>query len=50
MIPLHVAAGRGHCEKILEILIAKGGDESINITDEDGVSMVTYVTTLLRID
>lgn len=50
MTPLHVAAGRGHCEQILEILIAKGGDASINIKDKDGVSMVTYVTTLLWID
>ena len=40
MTPFHVAAERGHCEEILGYFIAKGGDTSINIKDEDGVSII----------
>ena len=40
MTPLHVAAERGRREEILRYLIAKGGDTSINIQDEDGVSTI----------
>ena len=40
MTPFHVAAERGRCEEILGYLIDKGGDKSMNITDEDGVSAI----------
>ena len=38
MTPFHMAAERGRREEILRYLVAKGGDTSINIKDEDGVS------------
>ena len=41
MTPFHVAAERGRCEEILGYLIDKGGDASINIKDEEGVSAMT---------
>ena len=40
MTPFHVAAERGRREVILGYLIDKGGDTSINIKDEDGVSTI----------
>ena len=40
MTPFHAAAERGRCEKVLGLLIAKGGDTCINIKDEDGVSAI----------
>ena len=38
MTPFHAAAERGRCEEILGYLI-NGDDSSINIKDEDGVSI-----------
>ena len=42
MTPFHAAAKRGRCEKVLGLLIDKGGATCINIKDEDGVSAVCY--------
>ena len=39
MTPFHAAAERGRCEEILGCLIAKAGDSSINIKDDDEVSI-----------
>ena len=43
MTPFHAAAERGRCEEILGCLLAKAGDSSINIKDDDGVSTIHYV-------
>ena len=41
MTPFHAAAEKGRCEKVLGLLIDKGGDTCFNIKDEDGVSGAT---------
>ena len=36
--PLHIAAGEGHCEDMLQYLVDKGAD--VNIKDNDGVNVM----------